>query len=98
MAIRETHGRSVNNTNPQASVKISFKNQTKSFCACNRNRRIHTPTQRKREHDLGGLYHKAYVTKLYYFFCWLSHLKMSFYYLTSYKEGREVVYFLYVTL
>ena len=35
---------------------------------------------------------------LLWFFCWLSHLKMSFYYLTSHKEGREVVYFLYITL
>ena len=33
------------------------------------------------------------------FFCWLSHLKMSFYYLTSHKERREVVvYFSNITL
>ena len=31
------------------------------------------------------------------FFCWLGHLKMSFYYPSSHR-GREVVYFLYFNL
>ena len=32
------------------------------------------------------------------FCCWLSHLKMSFYHLTSHKQGKGVVYFLFITL
>ena len=34
--------------------------------------------------------------KLYFFFCWPGHLKMSFYYPTSHEQGKGVEYLLLV--